>query len=51
VLLAWNRIIMSNGKSIVMEHQPDADGQGYAKLEDGVDYHRGNLLGAAAISR
>jgi type IV secretion system protein VirB10 len=50
VLVAWNRIIMPNGKSIVMEHQPGADSQGYAGLEDGVDYHWGNLLGAAATS-
>jgi type IV secretion system protein TrbI len=50
VLLVWNRIIMPNGKSIIMEHQPSADSQGYAGLEDGVDYHWGNLLGAAAIS-
>jgi type IV secretion system protein VirB10 len=50
VLLVWNRIIMPNGKSIVLERQSGADTQGYAGLEDGVDYHWGNLLGAAAIS-
>jgi type IV secretion system protein VirB10 len=50
VLLVWNRIIMPNGKSIVLERQEGADTQGYAGLEDGVDYHWGNLLGAAAIS-
>jgi type IV secretion system protein VirB10 len=50
VLLVWNRIIMPNGKSIVLERQSGADRQGYAGLEDGVDYHWGNLLGAAAIS-
>jgi type IV secretion system protein VirB10 len=41
---------MTNGKSIVRERQSGADTQGYAGLEDGVDYHWGNLLGAAAIS-
>jgi type IV secretory pathway VirB10-like protein len=50
VLLVWNRIIMPNGKSIVLERQSGADTQGYAGLEDGVDYHWGNLLQAAAIS-
>ncbi len=50
VLLVWNRIIMPNGQSIVLERQSGADTQGYAGLEDGVDYHWGNLLGAAAIS-
>ncbi len=50
VLLVWNRIIMPNGKSIVLERQSGADGQGYAGLEDGVDYHWGNLIQAVAIS-
>jgi type IV secretion system protein TrbI len=50
VLLVWNRVIMPNGKSIVLERQSGADTQGYAGLEDGVDYHWSNLVGAAAIS-
>jgi type IV secretory pathway VirB10-like protein len=50
VLLVWNRIIMPNGKSIVLERQSGADSQGFAGLEDGVDYHWGNLIKAAAIS-
>ncbi|WP_316192507.1 MULTISPECIES: TrbI/VirB10 family protein [unclassified Bradyrhizobium] len=50
VLLAWTRIIMPNGSSVVLEHQPGADSAGYAGLEDDVDYHWGNLLKAAAIS-
>ena len=50
VLLVWTRIIMPNGTSIVLEHQPGADSKGYAGLEDEVDYHWGNLAKAAAIS-
>ena len=50
VLLVWTRVIMPNGTSIVLEHQPGADSAGYAGLEDEVDYHWGNLLKAAAIS-
>jgi type IV secretion system protein TrbI len=50
VLLVWTRIIMPNGTSIVLEHQPGADSAGYAGLEDDVDYHWGNLVKAAAIS-
>jgi type IV secretion system protein TrbI len=50
VLLVWVRVIMPNGSSIVLEHQPGADSAGYAGLEDDVDYHWGNLLKAAAIS-
>jgi len=50
VLLVWTRIIMPNGTSIMLEHQPGADSAGYAGLEDEVDYHWGNLVKAAAIS-
>ncbi|TGT09998.1 TrbI/VirB10 family protein, partial [Mesorhizobium sp. M8A.F.Ca.ET.213.01.1.1] len=30
VLLVWNRLIFPDGRSIVLERQPGADGQGYA---------------------
>lgn len=50
VLLVWNRLVFPNGRSIVLERQPGADAQGYAGLEDGVDYHWGELFKAAALS-
>ncbi|UCI05159.1 TrbI/VirB10 family protein [Mesorhizobium sp. B1-1-8] len=50
VLLAWNRLIFPDGRSIVLERQPGADAQGYAGLEDGVNYHWGELFKAAALS-
>jgi len=50
VLLVWNRIILPNGNSIVLERQPGADAEGYAGLEDGVDYHWDNLSKTAALS-
>ncbi|MBV8920958.1 TrbI/VirB10 family protein [Bradyrhizobium sp.] len=50
VLLVWTRLIMPNGRSIVLERQPGADATGYAGLEDDVDYHWKELLGAAALS-
>lgn len=50
VLLVWNRLIFPNGRSIVLERQPGADVEGYAGLEDGVDYHWGELFKAAALS-
>nr|WP_210317493.1 TrbI/VirB10 family protein [Oryzicola mucosus] len=50
VLLVWNRLILPNGRSIVLERQPGADGQGYAGLEDGVDYHWWDLARAAGLS-
>jgi len=50
ILLVWNRLIFPNGRSIVLERQPGADAEGYAGLEDGVDYHWGELFKAAALS-
>jgi len=50
VLLVWTRLIMPNGRSIVLERQPGADGAGYAGLEDQVDNHWGELFKAAALS-
>lgn len=50
VLLVWNRLILPNGRSIVLERQPGADTQGYAGLEDGVDHHWWDLARAAGLS-
>jgi type IV secretory pathway VirB10-like protein len=49
-LLVWNRLIMPNGRSIVLERQPGADTEGYAGVEDQVDYHWGMLFKAAILS-
>jgi type IV secretory pathway VirB10-like protein len=40
VLLVWTRLIMPNGRSIVLDRQPGADAAGCAGLEDEVDNHR-----------
>ncbi|TPL12869.1 TrbI/VirB10 family protein [Mesorhizobium sp. B2-4-11] len=50
VLLVWNRLVFPNGRSIVLERQPGTDAQGYAGLEDGVDYHWAELFKAAALT-
>lgn len=50
LLLAWTRLILPDGRSIVLERQPGADTQGYAGLEDGVDYHWWDLAKAAGLS-
>jgi type IV secretion system protein TrbI len=50
VLLVWDRIIMPDGESIVLERQEGADAQGFAGLEDDVDYHWWELAKAAALS-
>ena len=48
-LLVWNRVVMPNGRSIVLERQPGADPEGYAGLEDQVDNHWGALFKAALL--
>ena len=50
VLLAWDRLIMPDGRSIVLERQTGPDGAGFAGLQDRVNQHWGSLLKAAAIS-
>lgn len=50
VLLVWNRMIFPNGRSIVLERQPGADAEGYAGLQDSVDYHWWDLAKAAGLS-
>lgn len=50
VLLVWTRLMMPNGRSIVLERQPGADTSGYAGLEDEVDNHWDALFKAALLS-
>ena len=50
VLLAWTRLIMPNGRSVVLERLPGVDPGGYAGLEDEVDQHWGELSKAALLS-
>lgn len=50
VLLVWTRLIMPNGRSIVLERQQGADAAGYSGLQDEIDNHWGELLKAAALS-
>lgn len=50
VLLAWNRLIMPDGRSINLERQPASDPAGFAGLQDRTDYHWGGVLKAALVS-
>jgi type IV secretion system protein TrbI len=50
ILLAWNRLILPDGRSIVLERQPASDTRGFAGLQDGTDYHWGGVLKAALVS-
>lgn len=50
VLLAWNRLILPDGRSMLLDRQPGADARGFAGLQDGVDHHWGSVFKAALIS-
>ncbi len=50
VLLVWNRVVMPDGTSIVIERLQGTDPQGFSGLEDEVDYHWGQVFKAAALS-
>lgn len=49
-LVIWNRIVMPDGSSIVIENLPATDTAGYAGLEDEVDYHTWRLITGVALS-
>jgi type IV secretion system protein VirB10 len=50
VLLIWNRLILPDGRSIVLERQPGADAAGFAGLQGHVDNHWGRLFRAGILS-
>jgi type IV secretory pathway VirB10-like protein len=49
-LLVWQRIIMPDGSSVLIDNLPAADAAGYSGLEDEVDYHTWQLLKGIALS-
>lgn len=48
--VAWTRLILPSGRSIILDKLPAADAQGMAGLQDGVDRHGGRILAAAGLS-
>jgi type IV secretion system protein VirB10 len=49
-LVVWQRLILPNGKSILLDGMPGTDAAGMAGLKDAVDYHAGKLAGSVALS-
>ena len=49
-LVVWQRIVMPDGSSIVIENLPATDTAGYAGLEDEVNFHTWRLLQGIALS-
>lgn len=50
VQAVWDRIIMPDTSSVVLDNLAAADPAGYAGLEDDVDWHWGRILAGAALS-
>jgi type IV secretion system protein VirB10 len=50
LLLVWTRLILPNGRSIVLEREPGADPQGFIGLEDEADQHWSRLAMSAVLS-
>ena len=49
-LLVWQRIILPDGSSIVIDNLPGTDTAGYAGLEDKVNFHTWKLLKGIVLS-
>jgi len=50
LLLVWTRLILSDGRSIVLERAPSTDGTGASGLQDRVNYHWGRVFLAAGLA-
>jgi len=49
-LVVWNRLILPDGSSIVIDNLPATDSAGYAGLEDEVDFHTWQLIKGVVLS-
>jgi len=50
VMLAWSRLIMPDGATIVLDNMPGIDTMGYAGLKDRVNNHYWKITGAILMS-
>lgn len=50
VLLAWDRLIFPDGRSILLDRLIGSDASGYSGLQDKVNHHWGNVAKAALLS-
>lgn len=49
-LVVWQRLILPDGSSVVIDNLPATDRAGYAGLEDEVDFHTWRLIKGIALS-
>jgi len=50
ILIIWQRLILPNGNSIVIDPMPGTDAAGVSGIADRVDYHAARLAGATLLS-
>jgi type IV secretory pathway VirB10-like protein len=50
LLLAWTRLILPDGRSLLLAREPGADAAGFAGLQDKVNHHWGGVAKAALLS-
>jgi type IV secretion system protein TrbI len=50
VLLVWTRLLMPDGSSMVLERLPGVDMAGYSGVEDGVNWHWGQIFVGAVLT-
>ena len=50
MLVVWTRLLLPNGRSVILDRQSAVDAQGFAGLSDQVDHHWRRLIGGAAVS-
>lgn len=50
LLLVWTRLILPDGRSIVLERAPGTDGAGASGLQDRVNHHWGRVFLAAGLA-
>lgn len=49
-LVVWTRLILPNGRSVMLDRLSGVDAQGSAGVADSVDHHWGRLIGGAVVS-
>lgn len=49
-MVVWTRLVLPDGRSVVLDRLAGADAQGYAGVADTVDNHWGRLVGGAVLS-
>jgi len=50
ILLAWDRLVFPDGRSILLDRLIGSDASGYSGLQDKVNHHWGNVAKAALLS-